>query len=157
WRIACCLRASRAHKEKRNMANYRRLWLILIAILGVTFTILGYFGFEVYREAPPIPEYVVTEDGQQLMTKESILDGQTAWQSVGGMQLGSIWGHGAYQAPDWTADWLHRELVTWLDLAARDTYGMPFASLDGQQQSALEYQLNDTYRTNTYNPDTGTM
>jgi len=25
------------------------------------------------------------------------------------MQLGSIWGHGAYQAPDWTADWLHRE------------------------------------------------
>jgi len=46
-----------------------------------------------------------------LYTQEGILDGQTAWQSVGGMQLGSIWGHGAYQAPDWTADWLHRELL----------------------------------------------
>lgn len=45
------------------------------------------------------------------MIGDSILDGQTAWQSVGGMQLGSIWGHGAYQAPDWTADWLHREFT----------------------------------------------
>ena len=43
------------------------------------------------------------------MTKEQILDGQQVWQSTGGQQLGSIWGHGAYQAPDWSADWLHRE------------------------------------------------
>ena len=35
------------------------------------------------------------------------------------MQLGSVWGHGAYQAPDWTADWLHRELGAWLDAAAQ--------------------------------------
>jgi nitric oxide reductase subunit B len=25
------------------------------------------------------------------------------------MEIGSIWGHGSYVAPDWTADWLHRE------------------------------------------------
>src|SRR3954464_13503611 len=28
-----------------------------------------------------------------------------------GMQLGSIWGHGGYVAPDWSADWLYREAV----------------------------------------------
>lgn len=139
------------------MANYRRLWLILIAILGITFTLLGYFGFEVYREAPPIPDYVVTEDGRQLMTEETILDGQTAWQSVGGMQLGSIWGHGAYQAPDWTADWLHRELVTWMELASVETYGLPFAELNGRQQNAIEYELKEAYRTNTYDAATGTL
>ncbi|QCF27579.1 nitric-oxide reductase large subunit [Hydrocarboniclastica marina] len=139
------------------MANYRRLWLILIAILGITFTLLGYFGFEVYREAPPIPDYVVTEDGRQLMTEETILDGQTAWQSVGGMQLGSIWGHGAYQAPDWTADWLHRELVTWMELASMETYGLPFAELNGRQQNAVEYELKEAYRTNTYDAATGTL
>ncbi|MAM00251.1 MAG: nitric oxide reductase large subunit [Alteromonadaceae bacterium] len=139
------------------MANYRRLWLILIAILGITFTLLGYFGFEVYREAPPIPDYVVTEDGRQLMTEETILDGQTAWQSVGGMQLGSIWGHGAYQAPDWTADWLHRELVTWMELASMETYGLPFAELNGRQQNAIEYELKEAYRTNTYDAATGTL
>jgi len=76
------------------MGNYKKLWWVLIATLGFTFAILGYFGTEVYREAPPIPDRVVSEDGATLMTRESILDGQTAWQSVGGMQVGSIWGHG---------------------------------------------------------------
>ena len=93
------------------MAGYRKLWWLLIAILGITFSVLGYFGTEVYRSAPPIPAQVVNAQGEVLMTSDSILDGQTAWQSVGGMQLGSIWGHGAYQAPDWSADWLHRELM----------------------------------------------
>ena len=104
------------------MTHYRNLWWTLIAVLAVTFALLGYFGTEVYRKAPPIPDRVVSESGQVLMTGEDILDGQTAWQSVGGMQLGSIWGHGAYQAPDWTADWLHRELVAWLDLEAEQRY-----------------------------------
>ena len=67
------------------MANYRKLWWLLIAILMVTFALLGYFGREVYRQAPPIPAEVVSETGELLMTRDSILDGQTAWQSVGGM------------------------------------------------------------------------
>ena len=139
------------------MAKYRRLWFLLIGILAVTFTLLGYFGAEVYREAPPIPDRVVSADGDTLMTEESILDGQTAWQSVGGMQLGSIWGHGAYQAPDWTADWLHRELETWLDIAAREEYGQDWHSLSGQQQNALQYDLKTEYRTNTYDAATSTL
>ena len=93
------------------MGPYKKLWFTLIGVLIVTFSLLGYYGAEVYRQAPPIPTQVVTADGKALFGKEDILDGQTAWQSVGGMQLGSIWGHGAYQAPDWTADWLHRELT----------------------------------------------
>ncbi|HET8849678.1 MAG TPA: nitric-oxide reductase large subunit, partial [Marinobacter sp.] len=139
------------------MAEFRKLWWVLIAVLALTFSILGYFGAEVYRSAPPIPDRVVTTDGNLLMTEDSILDGQTAWQSVGGLQLGSIWGHGAYQAPDWTADWLHRELLNWLDLAAVDTWGQLYESLTGEQQHALRYRLAEAYRTNTYNRDTGTL
>jgi len=132
------------------MREYRKLWWLLIAILIVTFSALGYFGREVYRHAPPIPGQVVADDGRILMTHDSILDGQTAWQSVGGMQLGSIWGHGAYQAPDWTADWLHRELTNWLEIAAQESFGKPYAELNGAQQNSLQYELKTTYRTNTY-------
>ncbi|SDW15758.1 nitric oxide reductase subunit B [Marinobacter mobilis] len=153
----CCFREWMANWGAQTMANYRRLWFTLIAVLAITFALLGYFGAEVYRAAPPIPERVVSETGELLMTKDSILDGQTAWQSVGGMQLGSIWGHGAYQAPDWTADWLHRELVAWLDLAAWDTYDQPFDALTGAQQNQLNYELNQAYRTNTYHPDSGEL
>ncbi|ART82783.1 nitric oxide reductase large subunit [Oceanisphaera profunda] len=139
------------------MANYRRLWTILIIVLTVSFAVLGYFGREVYRTAPPIPGQVITESGTLLTTKDGILDGQTAWQSVGGMQLGSIYGHGAYQAPDWTADWLHRELVAWLDIASVDEYGQHFADLTDDQQAVLNSRLKKEYRTNTYNIDTDVL
>lgn len=136
------------------MSTYRKLWWLLIAILIVTFSLLGYFGREVYRQAPPIPDVIMNTSGEYIMTRESILDGQTAWQSVGGMQLGSIWGHGAYQAPDWTADWLHRELMNWLELAAQDEYQQPYAALSKPQQHALQFALKQAYRANTYNPGT---
>ncbi|MBL1376941.1 nitric-oxide reductase large subunit [Zobellella iuensis] len=135
------------------MANYRRLWTILLVVLGFTFAILGYFGREVYRVAPPIPAQVVTESGTLLTTKDGILDGQTAWQSVGGMQLGSIWGHGAYQAPDWTADWLHRELEAWLELAAQDEFGTAFHNLEDEQQALLQHRLKREYRFNSYDAE----
>ena len=139
------------------MGNYRKLWFTLIGVLIVCFSLLGYYGSEVYRTAPPIPHTVQTEDGRVLYTQESILDGQTAWQSVGGMQLGSIWGHGAYQAPDWTADWLHRELQGWLDLAAQQQHGKPFDQLDADAQAVLRARLKTEYRTNTYDPATGAV
>src|SRR5690606_17281836 len=63
-------------------------------------------------------------------------------------QLGSIWGHGAYQAPDWTADWLHRELLAWLDLAAQQLHGKAYASLGGPEQAALRERLKNEYRNN---------
>jgi len=132
------------------MGQYRKLWWLLIATLGITFAILGFFGTEVYRQAPPIPERFVSTNGDVLMTGEEILDGQNAWQSVGGMQLGSIWGHGAYQAPDWTADWLHRELVTWLNIAAEEEYGRSYSELDERAQVVLQLELKQAYRTNSY-------
>ncbi|WP_110960535.1 nitric-oxide reductase large subunit [Acidovorax sp. ST3] len=137
------------------MGNYRKLWFTLIGVLIVTFSLLGYYGAEVYRTAPPIPDKIATAGGEVLYTHDSILDGQTAWQSVGGMQLGSIWGHGAYQAPDWTADWLHRELLNWLDVAAERAHGKPFAEIDTAAQAVLRDRMKTEYRTNTYDPATG--
>lgn len=139
------------------MANYKKLWLLLFAVVATTFALLGYFGTEVYRKAPPIPEKVVSSSGEVLMTKTTILDGQTAWQSIGGMQVGSIWGHGAYQAPDWTADWLHRELMHWLDLTAQQRYGQDYANLAGAEQRLLKYELAEEYRNNNYDAAKGEL
>ncbi|HMN79858.1 MAG TPA: nitric-oxide reductase large subunit [Burkholderiaceae bacterium] len=130
------------------MGPYKKHWFTLIGVCIVMFSLLGYFGAEVYRQAPPIPSAVATADGRTLFTDEDILDGQTAWQSVGGMQLGSIWGHGAYQAPDWTADWLHRELTAWLELGAQQRHGKAFAALDAGSQGALRAELKAEYRGN---------
>ncbi|MDP1566086.1 MAG: nitric-oxide reductase large subunit, partial [Polaromonas sp.] len=139
------------------MTSYKKLWFTLIGVVAITFSLLGYYGTEVYRQAPPIPDQVVTADGKPLFTAEGILDGQTAWQSVGGMQLGSIWGHGAYQAPDWTADWLHRELTAWLALGAKEQHDKTYADLDGPAQAALREALKIEYRGNRTDPGTGVL
>lgn len=139
------------------MANYKKLWLILATVCAVTLGILGYYGTEIYRQAPPIPDKVLSTSGEVLMTEETILNGQTAWQSIGGMQVGSIWGHGAYQAPDWSADWLHRELMHWLDLTAQNMFGQDYADLEGAQQRHLKYLLAEEYRNNRYDPEQGVL
>ncbi len=139
------------------MSEYRKFWYILISVVGITFALLGFFGVEVYRQAPPIPLQFVSINGDVVMTGDDVLDGQSAWQSVGGMQLGSIWGHGAYQAPDWTADWLHRELLCWLDLAAKEQYHKPYDNLSASEQNTLQFALKQEYRTNTFNKDADTV
>src|SRR5690625_825695 len=139
------------------MGKYAGLWWTLFAIVLVTFAVLGWRGVEVYRQAPPIPTQVITTDQQLITSKEQILNGQTAWQSTGGMQLGSIWGHGAYQAPDWTADWLHRELLHWLDLAAMERYGQSYAQLTSAEQAMLRTELKEEYRHNGLDAESGVL
>ena len=128
------------------MGEYKKYWWGLIAVLVVTFTFLGWGGVEVYRTAPPIPDQYIDSNGKVLITEEDILDGQSAWQRTGGQQLGSVLGHGAYQAPDWTADWLHRELVAWLDIRAQELYGHDFAATTDDQKAVLNAQLKKEYR-----------
>ena len=128
------------------MGEYKKYWFGLIAVLVITFTFLGWGGVEIYRTAPPIPDQYIDANGKVLITEEDILDGQSAWQRTGGQQLGSVLGHGAYQAPDWTADWLHRELVAWLDIRAEELYGRDFATATDDQKAVLNAQLKKEYR-----------
>ena len=89
--------------------SYKELWIALGVVMLVSFSILGSVGYEAIRSGPPIPSKVVTADGQLLFTGETIRDGQNVWQSTVGQEIGTIWGHGAYVAPDWSADYLHRQ------------------------------------------------
>ena len=71
---------------------------------------------------PPIPDKVMSTDGSEVIASGEIARGQNVWQSLGGMEVGSIWGHGSYVAPDWTADWLHREATAVLEEWAQAEY-----------------------------------
>src|SRR5262252_5353738 len=74
---------------------------------------------------------------------------------MGGMQVGSIWGHGSYVAPDWTADYLHREALFILDDWAKGEFAQSYSALGSEQQSMLRQRLQDTLRKNTYDARTG--
>ena len=137
-----------------EIVNYRRLWISLALVMIISFAILGYYGGRIYQVMPPIPDRVVTEDGTELFTAQDIKDGQNVWQSIGGQEVGSIWGHGAYVAPDWNADWLHRESMFILDKWGNADFGQNYDDLNVEQQAQLKARLKNEIRTNTYNPDT---
>jgi nitric oxide reductase subunit B len=137
--------------------RYFRLWLGFFLVVACSFAVLGYYGFEIYRLAPPVPEQVVTTDGQTIYTGQDIKDGQNVWQSMGGQEVGSVWGHGAYVAPDWSADWLHREALWLLNHWAQADHGRTFDELDEEPKAALQARLQKELRTNTYDPETGDL
>ncbi len=137
--------------------NYRKLWTSLIVVIVASFAVLIYYGRDLYHKMPPLPERVVAEDGSVLFTKQEILDGQNVWQSAGGQQMGSVWGHGAYVAPDWSADWLHRESVWLLAHWANQKFSKPYGELQPPEQAALRARLQMELRTNTHNPQTGEL
>ena len=137
--------------------EYRRLWIAFALVIVGSFTVLGYYGSEIYRDAPPVPDQVVTTDGRVLWTGAEIKDGQNVWQSTGGQELGTVWGHGSYVAPDWSADWLHREAVFMLDAWARTEHGLPFDQLAAEPKAALQARLQEALRENTYDPATGDL
>ncbi|HEY5715795.1 MAG TPA: nitric-oxide reductase large subunit [Psychromonas sp.] len=123
--------------------------IALLAVLIASFTVLLSLGSDIYREKPPIPTAYVDAAGQTLYSKDDIEQGQLVWRSMGGHQLGSVWGHGSYVAPDWTADWLHREAQAWLNITAQQRYQQPFAALDAELQAGLELALRNDIRHNS--------
>ena len=135
----------------------RKLWLIFIAIFVFSFAILGWVGTEIFRQAPPIPREVVTTEGQVLIAAEEISNGQNVWQAMGGMESGSIWGHGSYVAPDWSADYLHREALFILNDWSHKDFSNDYDNLASEQKAVLRQRLQDTVRKNNYDEATGRL
>ncbi|MGN6546049.1 MAG: hypothetical protein ACTHK7_13430, partial [Aureliella sp.] len=66
----------------------RKLWIAFAAVLGISFLVLGWIGSRIYQELPPIPDKVITDDGQTIVDSGQIAAGQNVWQSLGGMEVG---------------------------------------------------------------------
>ena len=135
----------------------KKLWIGFGVVTTASFAVLLWFGAEIYRQAPPIPDKVVTTDGVVLFTGQDIKDGQNVWQSMGGQEMGTVWGHGAYQAPDWSADWLHREALFLLNRLARINDNLSADELSEERRAALQVTLKNELRKNTYDKAAGTI
>ena len=137
--------------------QYKKLWIAFGLIMLVSFSVLGGVGYKAINNGPPIPDKVVTADGQVLFTGETIRDGQNVWQSTGGQEIGTIWGHGAYVAPDWSADYLHRQSEIVLNRWATQSGHPGYQSLPAESRAALQGRLIELTRRNTYDAASDTI
>jgi nitric oxide reductase subunit B len=135
----------------------KQYWYGFIAVVTIGFIVLGWAGYRIYQEKPPIPDRVVTANGKVVFGSGEIEAGQNVWQSMGGMEMGSVWGHGSYVAPDWSADWLHRECEFVLNAWATRQTGKSFAASSPEEQAVLKTRLVTMMRTNTYKPTDETI
>ncbi len=135
----------------REFFTIKRLWTMFAVLLVVMFGILLLIGGRSFQQAPPLPEQVVMVDGETssvVFTSSDVHDGRDVWRRLGGMELGSVWGHGGYLAPDWTADVLHREALAMLEADG------DLAAVSVPERAARIAALAARIRVNTYDPKT---
>jgi nitric oxide reductase subunit B len=90
--------------------------VLLFVVVGA-FTVLLFGGAQISKHKPPVPARMVTASGEVIATAADVEAGQRGYLARGGQSTGSVWGHGSYLAPDWTADALHRTALVAAGLA----------------------------------------
>ena len=93
--------------EPRRKLLIHSGWLqasLLVLLFG--FFVLGLLAYRAYTASPPIPKRVISPSGETVFTREDVMDGQALFLGRGLMEYGSVYGHGAYLGPDFTADYL---------------------------------------------------
>lgn len=133
--------------EPRRM-TVSKLWLqaaVLTFLVG--FTVLGILAYLIRRDHPPIPERTVDPTGEVLFTEADVMRGQHLFQKNGLMQYGTIFGHGAYLGPDFTAQHLN-ETIPRMERHLAAGGGSP---------AEVRAEVEETLKANRYDPTTSTL
>ncbi|HTI45563.1 MAG TPA: cbb3-type cytochrome c oxidase subunit I [Casimicrobiaceae bacterium] len=110
-----------------------------------------------YRNAPPIPGRVLDTNGAVVFSGDDISDGQALFLQHGLMDNGTIWGHGAYLGPDYSAEALHRIGEETATALAQQQYGKPVSDLAPTQAAAIRAEVAVTLKLNRYDVASNTL
>lgn len=144
------------------MSHRSRAVLLFVIVAG--FSVLLFGGAKISEHKPPIPERIVAPSGEVILTGDDVRLGQRQYLSRGGQQTGSIWGHGAYLAPDWSADTLHRVGLVTAGLARGLAPGeaarfgqADLEALAPAERGRVEALVREELRQNRYDAATETL
>ena len=129
--------------------------VILVMIFG--FSVLIWLAGKTYQDAPPIPERVVGESGNTVFTRQDILSGQEVFLKYGLMENGTVWGHGAYLGPDFSAEYLHTLAVDASQWIATRRYNRSMETLSATERTAISAEVKETLGRNRYDPRTNIL
>jgi nitric oxide reductase subunit B len=128
---------------------------ILVMIGG--FSVLSFVTVLAYNNAPPIPDQAVDAAGNVVFTGADVRQGQGVFFKYGLMEHGTLWGHGAYLGPDYSAEYLHRLSEISRDTIAAEKYARPFAQLSSDEQIVAAAEVRRVLKENRYEPASRTL
>ncbi len=141
--------------EATSLSPWWRHSAILVMIAG--FSVLSFVTVLTYTNAPPIPEQAADVTGTVVFTGADIQMGQEVFLKYGLMEHGTLWGHGAYLGPDYSAEYLHRLSEVTRDTIATEKYGKLFAQLSSDEQSVASARTMTLLKENRYEPASRTL
>jgi len=121
-------------------------WLQAVAMVVLFgFFVMGLLAYRTYAGEAPIPEQVLSPERQVLFTGDDIRAGQQLFLKNGLMEYGSIFGHGAYLGPDYTADYLRRSATIVMN------------AYSNQGSDRAREATAEEFKTNRYDARSGTL
>jgi nitric oxide reductase subunit B len=138
-----------------RLSPWWRKSVILVLVLG--FAVLIWMATRAYRDAPPIPEKVVSSTGEVVFTRDDILSGQQVFLKYGLMENGTIWGHGAYLGPDFSAEYLHVLAIDANQTLAKQMYNRNPSELTVAEKAAVNAEVQQLLKQNRYDAKTETL
>ncbi|MDP4240583.1 MAG: cbb3-type cytochrome c oxidase subunit I [Bacteroidota bacterium] len=145
---------SNDYPEDRKLSPWWRRGLVIILLLEFATLIWVTTGSYYRNSKPPIPEKVTDSNGLVVFTKTDIEAGQQVFLKKALMSNGSIWGHGAYLGPDFSAQYLHNLAVEVRNSLALKNFKKGYTILAKEQRESLVSLTHDFLTENRYNAKT---
>jgi nitric oxide reductase subunit B len=128
-----------------------------VVTMAIGFALLILLTVKAYQSAPPIPAKTVDPAGTVLFTSEDVTAGQQVFLKHGLMDNGTVWGHGAYLGPDFSAQYLHDWALDVADHAAHDRFQLGYGQLSPDQRASIDGLVALELKKNAYDPATGIL
>jgi len=141
--------------KSKSLSPWWRTGALLVVIVG--FSVLIGITVNAYRQAPPIPEKVIDPSGNIVFTVEDVNAGQQVFLKHALMENGTIWGHGAYLGPDFSAEYLHSLALDTQQAFAQAQFGQTYDKLAQNDQLIVDANVQEALKTNRYDPTTGVL
>ena len=146
---------SERSKAAQPLSPWWRHGTLLVMIFG--FSVLTVVTVLTYTNAPPVPRQIVDPAGRVFYTGAEIEQGQGVFLKHALMEHGTLWGHGAYLGPDYTAEHLHREVGILREVLAESRFGKAFADLSAGNQAEVAGVVRTELKVNRYEEPNGTL
>ena len=141
--------------NSERLSPWWRNGVIITLIVG--FSVLIYLATKTYEDAPPIPEKIVNQNNEIIFTNADIRIGQQIFLKYGLMENGTIWGHGAYLGPDFSAQYLHILSQDYLNSIAMNDYGKNYEALTQEEQDVVSSEVQRQMKKNRYDAQNKTL
>src|SRR5215470_4245496 len=128
-----------------------------VVTMAAGFAVLILLTVKAYQNAPPIPDKSVDPAGAAVFTADDVIAGQQVFLKHGLMDNGTIWGHGGYLGPDFSAQSLHILALDLADRIARARLNRGYPGLTPEEKSAVDGAVALDLKANRYDPASRTL